>query len=438
MFNKHPNWRNYLKVNFTKLLKSQFVKVSFFSSIATGIRLITSFASAKIMAVYLGPAGLGLLGQFSSFISIILNASTGAINNGTTKYLAEYTGDEPKQLGIIKASFIVAICCSIITGLITVIFANYWSEVLLDSIAYSYIFILFGASILLYSFFFITMSVINGLQHYKLFNIISTISSVIGLGYSVLLIKTYGLDGALIALATSQSIMFVLFMFSTSILKKGIQVYRSTVDRTIYKKLFQFSLMTVFSVIALPVAQIIIRKFLLWYQTSTEMGFYEAINRISTIYLTLITTTLSIYYLPKLSSITNKNLLRKEILTGYKLIIPITICLLFFVYVLKQQVIRIVFAPSFEAMEGYFLPQIIGDFFKIASWLLAYQMLAKAMTKMFIITEGLFTISLILLSYICIKNYGGIGSVYAYAINYSLYFFTMIYLFRDLILKRFN
>ncbi len=390
------------------------------------------------MAIYLGPAGLGLLGQFSSFISIVLNASTGAINNGTTKYLAEFTGNETKQLGLIKASFIVTTCCSLITGLITILFANYWSVTLLSNAQYSYIFVLFGASILLYSFFSITMSVINGLQYYKLFNIISTISSIISLGYSVLLIKAYSLEGALIALATSQSIIFVLFLFSTTVLKRGIQIYRSSVDRTIYKKLFQFSLMTVFSVMALPVAQIIIRKFLLWYQTSIDMGYYEAINRVSTIYLTLITTTLSIYYLPKLSAITDNNLLRKEIFTGYKLIIPVTICLLLIIYFLKQQVIRIVFAPSFEAMESYFLPQIIGDFFKIASWLLAYQMLAKAMTKMFIITEGLFTISLVLLSYLFIKKFGGIGSVYAYAANYTLYFFAMIYLFKDLILKRSN
>jgi O-antigen/teichoic acid export membrane protein len=409
-----------------------------FSSISTAIRLVTSFASAKIMAIYLGPAGLGLLGQFSSFISIVLNASTGAINNGTTKYLAEFTGNETKQLGLIKASFIVTTCCSLITGLITILFANYWSVTLLSNAQYSYIFVLFGASILLYSFFSITMSVINGLQYYKLFNIISTISSIISLGYSVLLIKAYSLEGALIALATSQSIIFVLFLFSTTVLKRGIQIYRSSVDRTIYKKLFQFSLMTVFSVMALPVAQIIIRKFLLWYQTSIDMGYYEAINRVSTIYLTLITTTLSIYYLPKLSAITDNNLLRKEIFTGYKLIIPVTICLLLIIYFLKQQVIRIVFAPSFEAMESYFLPQIIGDFFKIASWLLAYQMLAKAMTKMFIITEGLFTISLVLLSYLFIKKFGGIGSVYAYAANYTLYFFAMIYLFKDLILKRSN
>lgn len=41
-------------------------------------------------------------------------------------------------------------------------------------------------------------------------------------------------------------------------------------------------------------------------------------------------------------------------------------------------------------MKPLFTWQIIGDVFKIASWLLAYIMVAKNLTHMFIITEIIF------------------------------------------------
>ncbi len=163
------------------------------------------------------------------------------------------------------------------------------------------------------------------------------------------------------------------------------------------------------------------------------VGYFEGINRLSNLYLTVITTTLSIYYLPKLSEITNNKLLKREIFNGYKLILPATFVILVLVFLFKNWVIRIVFSDSFMEMEDYFMPQLIGDFFKIASWLLAFQMIAKAMTKTFIITEIVFSILLVILTMSLINLYGGIGSVYAYAINYFLYFISMLIIFNKII-----
>jgi PST family polysaccharide transporter len=88
-------------------------------------------------------------------------------------------------------------------------------------------------------------------------------------------------------------------------------------------------------------------------------------------------------------------------------------------------------------MADYFIPQLIGDFFKIGSWLLAFLMIAKAKTKLYITTELLFGGFLILLSVLGIQYFGAIGAIYAYALNYMLYFVLMIFVFSKIIwLKR--
>lgn len=73
--------------------------------------------------------------------------------------------------------------------------------------------------------------------------------------------------------------------------------------------------------------------------------------------------------------------------------------------------------------------------FKIGSWLLAYLMLAKALTKEYIITEILFSVTLIFLSRWFIGQYGVIGATYAFALNYGLYWILMWWLLKKYFYK---
>jgi PST family polysaccharide transporter len=85
-------------------------------------------------------------------------------------------------------------------------------------------------------------------------------------------------------------------------------------------------------------------------------------------------------------------------------------------------------------MNNLFIYQMIGDFFKIAGWLLAFNMLARSMTKIFIATEILFPSLYVLNSYLLV-DYGGtvVGVTQAYLINKVLYFIVMIIIFRKVI-----
>jgi PST family polysaccharide transporter len=81
-------------------------------------------------------------------------------------------------------------------------------------------------------------------------------------------------------------------------------------------------------------------------------------------------------------------------------------------------------------MSGLFFWQVIGDFLKIASWLIAYLMHAKAMTKLFIATEIIFTAFYVGLAFLFGNLAGLHGVVLGYAVNYAVYFlimFTAIY-----------
>lgn len=105
----------------------------------------------------------------------------------------------------------------------------------------------------------------------------------------------------------------------------------------------------------------------------------------------LVTTTLSVYYLPRLAELKTGKDIRREILEGYKVILPMAVACASLIYLTRDYVIQILFSDEFRYIEVLFFWQLIGDTLKIASWLMAFVMLAKAMVKLYIITELVFS-----------------------------------------------
>ena len=150
-------------------------------------------------------------------------------------------------------------------------------------------------------------------------------------------------------------------------------------------------------------------------------------------YLMLVTTTLSVYYLPRLSELSNIQEIKKEVYLGYKFIFPLALIGGVLVYLLKDWIIPLLFSSAFLPMRELFLWQMIGDSLKIGSWILAYLMLSKAMTQLYIITEIIFALTSVLLTYICTQLIGFEGVSVAHIINYGVYWFVLsFFIFKKL------
>ena len=242
----------------------------------------------------------------------------------------------------------------------------------------------------------------------------------------------WGLTGVLI----NSSIVGVVMMCINVIMFRKLNIRWKLnfhlFDRATGKKLLAFSLMAIVSGFVTPVMQIMVRNRIINTISLQDAGYWQAVTRISDYYLAFITSVLTVYYMPRLSELTDRTDIKKEIRFGYKMILPVVCALSISIWLLKGLIIHILFTPDFEGMRELFAFQLIGDFLKMGSWLLSFLMLAKAMTKTFIITEISFGASFVILSYVFINLYGVIGATYAFALNYLIYWVIM-----ELIVRRY-
>ncbi|TLT05303.1 O-antigen translocase [Aliarcobacter cibarius] len=410
------------------------IKTSVLTAIATIIKVISGFVINKVIAIYVGPSGLAVVGQLQNFMSIITTFSNGAITSGIVKYTAEYQTIEQKQK-IFSSSIVISLVCSLIISIFLFGFSDYLSKLILKDVQYSSVFIVFGLTIFLFALNTVLMSILNGQKEIKKYILVNIASSIFSLFFTSFLIMQLNLMGALYALVVNQSVIFfvtLVFVVKSNWFK--LEYFKQGLDKESLSKLSRYSLMAITSALTVPVSHLIIRNYIGENLGWDSAGYWQGIWYISTMYLMIITTSLGVYYLPRLSEIQDNNELKKEIFHGYKIIIPIVIVMSIVIFLLKEYIILIAFSDKFMPMMELFAWQLIGDVIKIASWLLAYLMLAKAMTKIFIYTEIGFSVLFVVFSVIFVDIFGLVGITYAYSLNYLLYLFMMIFIFR----KRFG
>lgn len=418
-----------------RVARLDIVKVFSFTAMSTLVRMFTGLISVKVVASIIGPAGVALVGQLNNFATIALSLSTGGINSGITKYIAEYKDDKNRIKDCLSTALRITCFCSLLVGLGLIIFHSYLSEIVMLSPKYGYIFIIFGFTILFYALNMGLTSVINGFKEFKKYVKVNIVGSISGLIFTLSLVLLFELNGALISAVTFQSIMFFI---SLHMIRKmpwiRWEYFKESLNIQLAKKYLRYSIMTLTTAAVIPVSQMLLRGYVISEISATEAGWWEAMNRISNMYLMVITSSFSVYYLPRLSELTGRKDLRDEIFRAYKVIIPCLLGGFLLIYLLRNVVIRLLFTPDFLPMENLFFWQMLGDFFKISSWLLAFLMVAKAMTKWYIVTEIGFSLLFLTLGFIFMKYNGVVGITQAYFVNYFVYMVLMIYIFRKLLI----
>lgn len=402
------------------------LNTSLLNGVAVLIKTATLFLLNKILAVYVGPAGYAAIGQFQNFIQMVTVFSGSAINTAIIKYTAEYHEDEAKQRAIWKTAGSIVFLFSLIFSILIILFQKQLSTYIFQTTEYQSVFVWFAVFLLLFNFNALFLAILNGKKEILKLVIANIAGSVFALIITSILAMQYKLYGALVGLSIYQSLAFfvTLFLCYRADWFKFSYLF-GRINLEISKKFAAFALMALVSALCVPLSQMLIRSHLNNEFGLVYAGYWEAMVRLSGAYLMLVTTTLGVYYLPRLAELKQLSDIKKEVYLGYKFIFPLALLGGLCVFLLKDWIIVILFSESFLPMRELVIWQMIGDSLKIGSWILAYLMLSKAMTKLFIATEILFSITLVVFTYIATDILGFVGVTVAYLVNYALYWMVM-------------
>ena len=409
------------------IVNNLLLKVTSFNAVSVVIQILGGLITSKLIAIYLGERGMALLGYLRNFITSSQAAGNLGFSNGIIKFVASEKEKNSSLSKLLSTAIVLSAIATIVISIVLFIGASYWNNQIFGaSQDYMYVFKLLAVALPFITANGILLSIINGQSAYKKIVKINIISHLVGLIITVSFITTLGIQGALCALIIGPAIAFVITIIALG--KEGAllkNISWSTVDISSVRKLGSYTIMALFSMIVLPVVYIAIRK-----EIGDGAGYWDAMTRISDYYLKFVATLMTLYILPQLAKVSTDVSFRKEIFGFYKTVLPLFGVGLIVIYVLRDFIVSTIFTEAFMPMTTLFKWQLLGDFFKVASIVIGYQIVATNNLKLFLITEIISLLVIYTSGIYFVRNFGYEGASMGHCLSYMIHLLVLLFIFK--------
>ncbi|GGZ81671.1 O-antigen translocase [Algibacter mikhailovii] len=408
------------------------LKIASLQTVSVLIRIIGGLLTSKAIAVFIGAEGLALVGNLRNFVGSFQAIATVGFYKGIVKHISEVKEKAQELSKLLSTVYYVGFISTVLVCFFCYLKAEWINDLIFPTYNdYAYVIKIFAIVLPFYVLNMFSFSIMNGFLKYKILIIINIIGQILSVSIALLLIYQNKIDGALISVVIAESLIFLITLVGiinrrslVSSLKVG------SISLKYLKKMAPYSVMALFTAVLLPMVAILIRSYIIDTIGYKDAGFWEAMTRISKYYLMFVSSLIAMYLVPRFSEINKASEFKKEIFSFYKTIMPILLIGLIVIYLLRKYIVLTIFSEEFEPVENLFKWQLLGDFVKVLSIVIAYQFLAKKMFWHYILTEAFLVITLYSTSIYFINLYGGIeGAVIAHFVCYTMYFGILILIF---------
>lgn len=415
--------------NNTSSYRSIFKATSLFGGVQV-YQILIKLVKSKIIAVLLGPVGVGMLGLFISADQLIKSVSAMGLSSSAVRDISQANksndySDISKKVAIVKR---LVLLTGLLGMALTILFSPLLSIVSFGSYEYIFAFTLLSSIMLLDQLCAGQKIILQGLRQIKRLAIATAIGSTVGLAVSVPFYYWMGVNGIVPTLVLSSAMTL---LFTWLIARKNQFTHTIIKTKEAIKEgaiMIKLGLAMSLSGILANLVAYVIRSFIRYYGDISEVGIFTAGFTLMTTYTGLVFTAMGTDYFPRLAEVNKDNEKCKEIINqqaeiGVLILTPlIVMCMVFVPYV-----ISLLYSNKFHGADGYILWASCGMLFKMASWAISYVYVAKAEAKIYVVIEIVANILSLVLSIGGYILWGITGMGIAFALMY-LFYFILVYL----------
>lgn len=385
------------------------------------LQILCSVIRTKLVAVWIGPAGVGLIALYNSTMEFLSTVSQLNLRQSAVRDLAQ-TADNPAKAArttavVRKLAFFLGLA-----GMLAVVLLSpalgWWSFGSASAITP---FIVLSPIMLFSSLAAGDWAVMQGLGRLKELARSTLYASVASTAVAIPLFYFLRLDGIIPVL-----IVFAVFnaLFARLMRDRHIEAVRIGLSQAWREGRGMLSL-GMYLTVSYGVTLLVSYIFTAWlnrsYSTET-VGYFQAGYTLVNSYAGIIFTAMAYEYFPRLSGMTmHRN--RMETIVSHQ--IKISLCVLVPVIITlvcaRELIIDILYDSSFDAALPFIAFAATGLAFRAASFCLAYTILARGDGRIYVMTEISSAALYIVLNIILFENYGFSGLGIAYIIWYFCY-----------------
>lgn len=399
---------------------------------ATVIATLVKIVNTKVLAIFLGPSGVGVFYQLVFFMQLMYIFTCFGIRMGVTKYLSELKAKkEHEGIRVIVLTCIAFLLIfSFLTSSMAFINAEIISEFLLGTSEYAHYVKIVALAIPVGVLMDFSQGILFGFRMVNSIAAFNIAESILCAMVFLPLVYFLGLDGATFSVITTYFIQLALLVF---ILKRYSEVPLSfnifewaKVKFSSIFHVIRYGAVNLIITLARDLAlTVLFRRLIIFHLGIEANGIYSPAFGISIQLYLLVAVAMYGYSFSRISEAKDKSEIIQEVNHLIRTVLLIMGPVIFVLIGFRREIVLLLYTDKFLQVTPIMPIQYLGDFFKLLVLAISLPIHARADLKaMFFFEIGIY-VTFYLLARTLIPTMGLMGTGWAYLLMYLIYFIVV-------------
>lgn len=385
--------------------------------------ILCSIIRTKLVAMWIGPVGIGLFGLFNNALEMISTGTNLGIRSSSVKDISQTM--VMRDHGLVARMVAVVRRWSLWLGLagalLTLSLAPLLSQVTFGDTTHIWGFVALSVAVLLQALTNGEYAVLQGTARLKRLASVTLWGTIVGLAVSIpmfYLLRERSILPSIIAYAAALAAFAWLFRnrdyppVDVS-RREAFDMGKGFVKLGIYMTLGNF---------ATILASYAFNAWLNVNAGTEQVGFYQAGYTLINKYTGLILTALGMEYYPRLAKVAESRIrLRAFVSQEVNVAIAVMAPVVALFILLREVIVWLLYTPEFNVILTFVSWGMIGTVLRTLSWCLAFTILAKGDGKTYLWTEVASAVINLVLNILFYRMWGLTGLGIAFLVSYVLY-----------------
>ena len=353
------------------------------------VNILCAIIRTKLVAVWIGPAGIGLFSLFNNAAEMVSSITSLGIRNSAVRDVAVAAeSHDALRLGRVIAvikhwSWFV----SIFGAAVMIAIAPLLSDFTFGSYSRTWDFILLSCVLMFYGLVNGEQTILQGVSSLHRLAHASVWGVAAGLLVSIPLFYFWGIDSIVTSIVLYQA---MLLLFTWIFRHKDYECVKLSAKEA-FTEGKEFVKLGIFLTLSGFITTLFSYAFSVYLNRTAgtaEVGFFQAGYTLVNKYVGLIFTAIGMEYYPRLARIHNSRM-RMRVFVSQEINISVLILMpIVAIFVLLREVmVSVLYSGEFSVIVHYISWAIAGSFFRAYSWCMAFVVLAKGDGRTYLTME---------------------------------------------------
>ncbi len=340
--------------------------------------MVINLVRTKIVAVLLGPEGVGITTQANNLINFLTPILFLGLNQGVAKYLAaaQEHSDEAATARVATTSAVAVLLTSIIGVIVAFAFARPIAQWAMQDVSLVVLVSISLAGVPFAVLYNLGRAFLQGHKEVRALATANVLSALLSFATVIPLVWLLHVRGAVINIALTWALNAALYWWFW--MRRGNVRFlrRAAFSWVILRELVRYGAASLVVSSTNMLAILLVGTFIIQRLGVDPNGLYRAVYGLSTQYLALVTGAMAAYSFAQLSAVASRPAtdstrdvqLNAEINNNVRLVALVMIPILAAVVLLRRVGLIVFYSPQFLPAADLFPVQALGDFFFALAW----------------------------------------------------------------------